>query len=260
MTSRSRVYNTEVIILRRTDFGEADRLLTVLSPALGKLRVIAKGARKMTSRKSGHVELFARVNLLIAKGRNLDILSQVETLDAHRAIREDLAASAAAHYMCELSEQFAQEGGEERPLYELLSLMLATLGTAPDSQLLTRYFEMRLMSLGGFRPQLARCVRSAAPMDLATIAPGQLWGFSPSEGGLLAPDLAKLARDALLINTPTLVALRALQSNTPAEALSLHFTPYLHGQVERAMRHYLNYILERAPNSRTFMREMFANL
>ena len=71
-----RLYRTEAIILRRADLGEADRLLTIFTPGRGKLRVVAKGARKPTSRKSGHVELFTRSNLLIARARELDIVSQ----------------------------------------------------------------------------------------------------------------------------------------------------------------------------------------
>jgi recombinational DNA repair protein (RecF pathway) len=68
---RERLYRTEAIVLRRSDLGEADRLLTLYTPEWGKLRVIAKGVRKPTSRKSGHVELFTHSRLLIARGRNL---------------------------------------------------------------------------------------------------------------------------------------------------------------------------------------------
>ncbi len=76
--NRERLYQTDGIILHRTDFGEADRLLTVFTPRLGRLRLLAKGARKLTSRKAGHIELFTYVHLLVARGRNLDIVSQVE--------------------------------------------------------------------------------------------------------------------------------------------------------------------------------------
>ena len=90
MSRRARVYRTEAIVLRRTDFGEADRLLTVYTPDRGKLRLIAKGARKPTSRKSGHVELFSRGQFLVAVGRELDIITQAETLEPFRPLRENL--------------------------------------------------------------------------------------------------------------------------------------------------------------------------
>src|ERR671917_366457 len=85
---RSRVYPTEAIVLRRSDFSEADRLLTLYTPRYGKRRVIAKGVRKTTSRLAGHIELFTRVQLLLAEGRNLDIVTQAQSIDGYRAFRE----------------------------------------------------------------------------------------------------------------------------------------------------------------------------
>src|ERR687885_415233 len=87
---RSHVYRTEAIILRRSDFGEADRILTLYTPRYGKRRAIAKGVRKTTSRLAGHVELFTRVQLRLAEGRNLDIVTQAQIIAPYRALREDL--------------------------------------------------------------------------------------------------------------------------------------------------------------------------
>src|SRR5512135_2205211 len=101
-TQQERLYRTEAIILRRADLGEADRLLKILTPGYGKLRVVAKGARKPASRKTGHVELFTRSNLLVARARNLDIVSQAETVESYRPLREDLLRSTYAHYIVEL--------------------------------------------------------------------------------------------------------------------------------------------------------------
>ena len=88
--SRERLYRSEAIVLRRQDFGEADRLLTLFTPALGKIRVVAKGARKPQSRKAGHIESFMRTKMLFARGRNLDLVTQAELVEPYRALREDL--------------------------------------------------------------------------------------------------------------------------------------------------------------------------
>ena len=88
MSHRERVYQTEAIVLRRSDFGEADRLLTVFTPERGKIKLIAKGARKPTSRKSGHVELFSYGRYLVAVGRDLDIITQAETIDPFMPLHE----------------------------------------------------------------------------------------------------------------------------------------------------------------------------
>jgi DNA repair protein RecO (recombination protein O) len=117
---RERTYWTEAIVLRRTDFGEADRLLTVFTPERGKIKLIAKGARRPTSRKSGHVELFSHGQFLVAVGRELDIITQAETLEPFLPLRNDLLRTTYAYYLAELSDAFAAERDENRPLFELL--------------------------------------------------------------------------------------------------------------------------------------------
>ena len=94
--SSERQYRTEGIVLKRSDFGEADRILTLYTPERGKMRVVAKGVRRITSRKAGHVELFVRSRCMIHKGRDLDILAQTESVETFRALREDLRRAACA--------------------------------------------------------------------------------------------------------------------------------------------------------------------
>src|SRR5579864_2914277 len=94
----SRVYRTEAIVLKGYDYGEADRILTLLTPHLGKLSAIAKGVRRTKSRMSGHVDLFTRSSLLIARGRQLDIITQADTLENFRPVRSDLWRSSPRHF------------------------------------------------------------------------------------------------------------------------------------------------------------------
>ena len=79
MSEGSRSYRTEALVIRHTNFGEADRILTLYSREKGKIRVVAKGVRKLKSRKAGHLEPFTRVQLQLAKGRDLPIVTQAET-------------------------------------------------------------------------------------------------------------------------------------------------------------------------------------
>src|SRR5512139_1011217 len=151
---RQRVYRTEAIVLRRSDFGEADRLLTVLTPERGKLRLIAKGARKPTSRKSGHVELFSYGRYLVAVGHDLDIITQAETIEPFVPLHEDLLRATYAYYIAELADAFTADRDENRPLFDLLKDVLAWLATADDLALVARYYELHLLGLAGFQPQL----------------------------------------------------------------------------------------------------------
>jgi DNA repair protein RecO (recombination protein O) len=90
MSRRERVYRTEGIVLRRQNLGEADRLTTVYTLNYGKLRLVAKGVRRLRSRKAGHLEPFTRVALLIARGRELDIITQAEAIQDFLVFRDDL--------------------------------------------------------------------------------------------------------------------------------------------------------------------------
>lgn len=254
---RSRAYRTEAIVLRRDDYGEADRLLTLLTPQAGKLRVMAKGARKMTSRKAGHVELFTRVSLMLARGRAFDIVTQAEALETHRALREDLRRGSYAHYLAELADQFAQEDSEDPALYDLLSSGLAWLCEARDPALAARLFEMRLLSLAGYRPQLYKCAKSGGRLEADTVnAADTSTAFSPAEGGTLCASAAPLARDVVSLPRSALMLMRALQTQT-FEALNALDIPALVGeQVERAVRRYFVYTLERGLKSTRFIRQV----
>ncbi|HNN01573.1 MAG TPA: DNA repair protein RecO, partial [Turneriella sp.] len=123
---RERVYRTEAVIIRRSDFGEADRLLTLITPA-GKRRVIAKGARKTTSRLAGHIELFTHTMLLLAVGRTLDIVTQSTILHSFDGMRADLERISAAYYAAELIDRLLEEEDENRPAFDLLVSTLAAL-------------------------------------------------------------------------------------------------------------------------------------
>lgn len=257
--SRSRLYTTEAIILRRTDYGEADRLLTIITPQLGKLRVMAKGARKITSRKAGHVELFTRVQLLLARGRTFDIVSQAETIEAHRPLREDLLRGGYAHYLGELADQFSQEGSEDAALYALLVRGLGWLCRASSPALAARCFEMQLLAIGGYQPQLFRCARTNAALEIDLAGPASsppYTPFSPQDGGTLSARAAAHARDTLSLAPATLMALRALQSTPADDALNLDVPEATLHQVERAMRQYLNHVLERSLRSARFVSEI----
>jgi DNA repair protein RecO (recombination protein O) len=108
--ARARAIHTETIVLRQQVFGEADRLLTLLTPDRGKMRAIAKGVRRPSSRKAGHLDLFMRADVLLALGRNLDIITQAQTLDAYRPLREELLRSSEARSCVELLDRFTTDG------------------------------------------------------------------------------------------------------------------------------------------------------
>ena len=124
---RVHVYKTEAIVLERRDFGEADRLLTLYTPGKGKIRALAKGSRRTTSRLSGHVELFTHTSLMLAVGRNLDIVTQSQLIHSHERLREDIWRAALGFQVVELVSHFSQEHLENLGVWQALIEVLRRL-------------------------------------------------------------------------------------------------------------------------------------
>ena len=251
MSNNERLYRTDAIILRRTDFGEADRLLTVLTPARGKIRLLAKGVRKISSRKAGHIELFTLSNLLMARGRTWDIISQAEIVEAYRPIREDLTKTSHAYYLAELVDRFIEEHDPNEPLYQLLALALAHLSNMDDPFLILRYFEMRLLSLTGFQPQLHFCVASQEP-----IQPVENNYFHFVDGGILSPEHGEKRPNAEPVSLAVLKVLRFLQTESWENVAKLQLSQATRQQVERLLMGYITFTLERQLKSVEFLRKI----
>ncbi len=248
MPKPERLFRTEAIILRRSDFGEADRLLTLFTPAHGKIRVIAKGARKPTSRKGGHVELFTQVDALIARGRSLDILSQVEMVEPYRPLREDLVRATYAAHMVELLDRFSGEEEENINAYHLLQAALGYLCQDVDLRLVARFYELRLLTWMGYRPELFLCVIGGE----AIIAQDQY--FSYADGGAVCPVHASRLMQPLSLGA--LKALRYLQTQDFGTVRVLTLRSALHAELERVLHEYITYILERRLQSADFLQRL----
>lgn len=253
MPSAERTLRTEVVVLRHTDWGEADRLLVLFSREAGKLRSVAKGVRKLHSRKAGHLEPFTRVKLMLARGRDFWIVTQAETVDAYLPMREDLLRTAYASYVIELLDRFTYEEGENRVLYQLLVDTLERISYLPDAFPAVRYYEIRLLDLLGFRPELTRCVRCERE-----IQPEDQF-FDAAMGGVLCPRCGEGVPSARAISMPTLKYLRHYQRSTFREACRATLSPAVQREMEGLLGYYLTYWLERKLNSSAFLNEVRRN-
>ena len=248
--ARERTFRTEAVVLRRRDFGEADRLLTLFTRDQGKISAIAKGARKPQSRKTGHVELFMRSRFLLGKGRDLDIVTQAEMITPYTPLREDLVRATYASYFVELLDRFTVEDDPHPPIYDLLVNALGWLTTTDDLLLTARYYELRLLALAGFQPRLFNCVSCGEAVT------EQDQFFSAELGGALCPDCRHADRHARPMSSAALKVLRYLQTRSwdTVEHLRLR-TPLLH-ELEGIMHYYLTHILERNLKSVDFLHRL----
>ena len=248
---RPRTYRTPAIILKRRDMGEADRLVTLLTPFHGKVEAIAKGARRPTSTRSGHVELFTRADVLISKGRDIDILTQAELVQPYLGLHEDLTRGAYANYVVELMDRFTYSGEvDSEPLFKLLDATLARLCDDADLRRVVRHYELQLLDHVGFRPELHECVVThelILPIDQF---------FSYGEGGVVSPDAAYQGASSVPLSLSTLKLLRHLQRSTYKQVANLQINEGLHGDVERLMLNYIRYTLESRVQSVDFIQHL----
>lgn len=248
--AQDRTFRCEAIVLRRVNFGEADRMLTLFSKEYGKIRALAKGARKPQTRKTGHVELFMRTNFLIARGKNIDIVTQAEMIEAYPKLRGDLVRTTYASYVVELIDQFTGEGDRDLTKYQLLAEALEWFSTAEDLMLTARYYELRLLALAGFQPQLFQCAfRGEEILE-------QDQFFSAEIGGLLCPDCQSADPRSRAISAAAVKVLRYLQTRPWDTVRVLHLRTQLNRELESAMHYYLSYILEKNLKSVDFLRRL----
>jgi DNA repair protein RecO (recombination protein O) len=248
--SSERQYRTEAIVLKRSDFGEADRILTLYTPERGKVRVVAKGVRRITSRKAGHVELFVRSRLMLHKGRDLDIVAQAESVETFRALREDLRRAACAYFAAELLDGFTSEGEEQAGIYDLVVETLRRLSGDRDLWVATHYFEMRLLGLVGFRPELFFCVSCRTPLK----AEGN--SLDPSLGGMVCAKCSGDEPNLLAASAQSFEVMRFLQTRPYAACAALPLTHRVRREVENLLEAYDAYLLERRLKSASFLRDL----
>lgn len=246
-----RSFRVEAVVLRHVDYGEADRLLTLYTRQLGKTRGLAKGARKIASRKAGHIEPFTHVKLQLAKGRDMFVVTQADTVDAYLPLREDLILTSQAAYVLELLDRFTYEDETENSaIFRLLTDTLSRLASQLDPWLVIRYYEIRLLDHLGFRPQLfecANCGREVKPEDQF---------FSFSAGGVICPRCGQGLRHIHNVSVETLKYLRHFQRSSYAEASRARPSPEVQREAESLMQGYFTYLLERELNTPGFLREI----
>jgi DNA repair protein RecO (recombination protein O) len=258
MSTRERLYRTHAVVLGRRDYNDADRILTVFTPGLGKRELIAKGVRKTTSRKAGHLESFTHAALLVAQARTWDIITEAVTVESFRHMRMSLEAIGAASYACELVAAVTEADDESQPLWELLLATLRNLDARSDGeslsdhQLLMRWFELRLLSLTGFQPQFFYCL---ACEEALTPVVNYL---SLHEGGVFCPRCAQNRGDVEALEPDVLKMLRFLQSQPWEEVQRVSVRLQILRQVENILYRYLLTVLERHLKSADFLRRLQA--
>jgi DNA repair protein RecO (recombination protein O) len=179
----SGLYRDSGVVLRTIKLGEADRIVTVFTQAHGKVRAVAKGVRKTTSKFGARLEPTSHIALQCYRGRELDVVTQVETIESNRALREGYGLLTHAVPMLEAVDQVAQEREPNPAIYRMLSGALRTLAVQ-QARAVTPAFFWKLLSIEGFHPMLDGCARCGADEV-------ELVAFDVDEGGTLCAPCAR---------------------------------------------------------------------
>lgn len=210
-----RTYRTRAIVLDRTKLGETDLILTLLALDGSQRRAVAKGARRPGGRLAARVDLFSEVDLLLAAGRSLDVVSEASLVDPHARLRGDLERVAAASSVAEVARLTCYEDAPDRFLAPICSRALAACEEAADRahlDLAVAAYAWKVLAHGGWRPELDAC---CACGDAAVTF------FSPSSGGVLCESCAREVAGAERVSASGLAWLRALLALTFDELLAV---------------------------------------
>ncbi|MDD3264786.1 MAG: DNA repair protein RecO [Dehalococcoidales bacterium] len=244
-----REYQTEAVIIRKTRLGEADRIITLYTPGLGKLQAVAKAVRKTKSKLSGHLELLTYSQVTLARGRNLDTIIGSQAINSFLPLRNSLEATSAGLYLAEMISLFTAEADriDNHKLFKLLVSSLEKLNQGSACHTCLRYFEVQLLGYTGFRPQLKVCTICRQPLEPVTNT------FSPGAGGVICERCAKNQALPYSISVNGLKVLRLFQDCAFSTALRLKLSAELNLELERLLRSYCRYILEREIKSTSWL-------
>lgn len=252
MTFRRPVtYTTDAVVVRAMNLGEADRIITLVTPIHGLIRGVAKAARKPGSKLGGHLDLLRHVSVSVRETRTLHGLSQASTVNGFRGLRDDLDRFSRASYVSEMAERFSVENGANQPLFRLLVQALGLLEKTSNPELVVHFFEMRLLQLSGFAPELSRCVETGTELEPADHL------YSADRGGLVDKESRPVGETALLpASLNTIKLLRFLSRTDIDQADRMKVGEDENRQLSRILRAQIHHVLDRGLRSEAFMDEV----
>jgi len=242
-----RVYTTPAIVLRQRKLGEADKIVTLYTARFGKVDAVAKGVRKARSRMAGHVEPLTHANFQLAKGKSLDVVTQVETAEPFQALRDDLDRLSRALYACELLDKFTELREEHTDLYRLLLDTLRRIESCDDYDTPVRFYEMALLDVLGYRPELDECVTCRRRLEPVT----NYW--TAAGGGVVCPACRTEETAVRPLSANAVKLLRMLLHGRFSDVARVSVDASLASELERALLEYVRWVLERDVRSASFI-------
>ena len=236
------------MVLRKLDYGEADRIFTLLTRTHGKVGAIAKGVRRPSSKLGPSLELYGHVDVLLARGRGeLDVVAQVQRVPGYR-IEGDVERMSHAALIAELAERVCEDRHPVDGVYELTVTALDELSRETDPRRASAYFLMAALDLLGYAPQLMSCASCERAL------PAKPAAFSAEAGGFLCDRCALPAMP--LVPLAAIKVLRLMASGDLETYRRLKLDDSLMGSIEGVLTVQLEHHLDRRLKSLSFLHSM----
>ena len=252
------ITKTEALVLRVTPYSRTSNIVTWLSPAVGKIITVIKGANRPKSDFLGQYDLFQTCELLYytRDRQGVHMVKECTPLEYRQNLHRDWRAAALASYECDLVARLSPEGGADRRIYDLLTTALGSLDRQGASAEAVFWFELRLLEAFGVAPQLNRCSLCGKPPEHFA---GR-WSFSVRQGGLLCQHCRPpVGETAPHLSAAALALTRRWQSSTtPGVAYSTRCTRRQALELRDLLRVFLAHHLDVLPESRDIAWTLFA--
>lgn len=243
------LYRTDAIVLGHRNIGEADRILTLFSPVKGKIHAVARGVRRPRNHLLGGTQLFTYSNFLIMESRNLDNISQCEIKESFHKIRANLEHMAYGLYFAEMLRASTPIEDKNQELFRFFLKTLYFLQEWSDLELLSRIYEIKLMAIQGFAPEIFHCVSCGEKLS------GKM-RFSPALGGVLCAQCLKKDTKAVDVSREAVAALRIFIKKPYRELISLDLQENVKKQLKNALYPFILHHLDRKLKTLDFINDI----
>ncbi|MDS1029463.1 DNA repair protein RecO [Bacillota bacterium LX-D] len=244
-----RLCQVEAFVLNAKNFREADKIVTLFTKEQGKISALAKGIRKIKSKNRGALQPFSCSKVMLYKGQERNIITQCELIEGFPGLRKDLEHLSAASYQMELVQLLLPEEEKNQQVYILLSIALQLL-VYEDLELVTRFFEVKLLNILGYQPELDACVLCGQPIQMGINT------FSAAEGGLLCSSCQYNQSQCKKLNGSTLAIWKQLQKINPRHLNRLKISSNDRIILKETLADYLEFLLERKLKAAGFMSKL----
>ena len=245
------IYTTTALVLKYRNYGESDRFITLLSRELGQFQSFAKGIRRSTSKLTGHLELFYKVRISLAVGKNTDVVTEVQILKTLNKINNSLNTVSCALNITELALNVSTEGPGNEIIYDLLDQTLNRLNTTDESNAdkLQAYYQLNLLFISGLSPEFNECVECGDKLTQ------QDHLYNAASGGIICPNCAPKQIGSLVNLSVNAIKVLRFIENTDIESIEQFSIPKnVISQINDVLNMHIDHHTDRKIRSRAFFK------